>query len=489
MTPENWQKLKKILHEASELPTRERRAYVLQSCGGDNALACQALSLLEEETTQTKTREGGPLRALFEKGDGHEYDGMEIGPYRVIRELGRGGMGVVLLASDSANGNREVAVKILRRGSEGRDTVLRFRHERIILSELDHPNIASLLDGGTTHEGLHYLVMEYINGQPIDHFCDSHRLDARARLNLFAKICDAMAYAHGLQVVHRDIKPGNILVTEDFKPVILDFGIAKMNNPESMAHAPLTATGQWLMTPEYASPEQVRGEASVPACDIYAMGMMLYELLTGHRPYQLQNNNPLELARIICEEDPIKPSKVLDHATSRQNSGGELQTTRAETICALRSTHPELLRRTLRGDLDRLIMTMLAKDARARYPNARILNEAIHSYLSGKGVHTSRLPLLSRAGKWLSRNKPILQAGYALLLVFGGFSSARLTAGAVPTQPVTSLPDLKWARVGVVDNGEFTNVHGFIGTQNIYAIEDLLKTTGQAPAIGETQCQ
>lgn len=426
MTPERWQKIKEIVHGAATLAPGDRPAFLKKHCGADALLMQQVLSLLSDDTSAT-SGDAQPLNALFERSG--EYEGRQIGGYTVERELGRGGMGVVLLGRNTSD--QPVALKLLRRSLESREAVLRFHNERLILSELDHPHIATVLEGGTTHEGLHYLVMEYVEGQPIDTYCNQHKLDTSERLELVLKVLDALDYAHQRGVIHRDIKPGNILVSDEGHPVLLDFGIAKMNDPDSLAHGLKTVTGQWLMTPEYAAPEQVKGVQPTPACDIYAMGMLLYELLTGHRPYYLEQAGPAEVARIICEDQPCKPSKVLDRMVPALDGKPALD---AETVSAPREGCATALRRALRGNLDNILLAALEKDPTHRYADAAALAADLRNHLAGRPLELKRAALISRAGKWLTRNRTVLQAAYALAFVVIGFTSGRVMAEPLPAE-------------------------------------------------------
>ncbi len=274
-------------------------------------------NLLEEPLYgETELGALGSLEAFAESEDdiGDPMIGRRLGAYRIEREIGRGGMGAVYEASRVDNEfNKRVAIKLVKRGMDTDFILRRFRKERQILAALDHPHIAGLLDGGTTEDGLPYFVMEYIEGQPLYNYCDEQQLNIAERLKLFAAICDAVHYAHQKQVVHRDIKPSNVLVTSEGVPKLLDFGIAKLLNPGlvgDITHDP-TATAMRLMTPEYASPEQVQGAPTSPTTDVYSLGVLLYELLTGHRPYRLTNRAPHEIARVICEEAPAPPSFII----------------------------------------------------------------------------------------------------------------------------------------------------------------------------------
>ena len=222
-------------------------------------------------------------------------------------------MGAVYLAVRADDQyQKQVAIKLIKRGMDTETILRRFRTERQILANLDHPNIAKLLDGGTTEEGLSYFIMDYVDGLPIDLYCDTQKLTTVERLRLFRTVCSAVAYAHQNRVVHRDLKPGNILVTAQGVVKLLDFGVAKLLNPEASSKTTgSTAAALRPMTPEYASPEQVRGSVITPASDIYSLGVLLYELLTGHRPYRVRSRTPQEIEHVICEEAPEKPSTVI----------------------------------------------------------------------------------------------------------------------------------------------------------------------------------
>ncbi len=311
--------------------------------------------------------------------------GRRLGAYRIEREIGRGGMGAVYEASRADNEfNKRAAIKLVKRGMDTDFILRRFRKERQILAALDHPHIAGLLDGGTTEDGLPYFVMEFIEGQPLYSYCDTQQLNINERLKLFRSICDAVHYAHQKQVVHRDIKPSNVLVTSDGVPKLLDFGIAKLLNPElagDITHDP-TATAMRLMTPEYASPEQVQGAPTTPSTDVYSLGVLLYELLTGHRPYRLVNRAPHEIARVICEEAPAPPSIIItraDRSSARLSTGDDEATTLRKVYSARRSTL-ESLRRQLSGDLDNIVMQALRKEPEWRYQSAAICATTSRSF-------------------------------------------------------------------------------------------------------------
>jgi TolB-like protein/Flp pilus assembly protein TadD/tRNA A-37 threonylcarbamoyl transferase component Bud32 len=396
MTPERWRQVEEIFQGALDRSPDERGQFVILACGDDESLRQDVQLLLRQHDSAGELLEQplyantelGVLESLVEERD--PMIGRRLGSYRIEREIGRGGMGAVYEASRADNEfNKRAAIKLVKRGMDTDFILRRFRKERQILAALDHPHIGGLLDGGTTEDGLPYFVMEYIEGQPLYSYCDTHQLTITERLKLFRSICDAVHYAHQKQVVHRDIKPSNVLVTSQGIPKLLDFGIAKLLNPELAAditHDP-TATAMRLMTPEYASPEQVQGAPTNPTTDVYSLGVLLYELLTGHRPYRLVNRAPHEIARVICEESPAPPSIIITRTEDLLPSlfSGDEATT-LKQIYATRSTTLETLRRTLSGDLDSIVMQALRKEPEWRYQTAADLRDDITRFLEGRPV-------------------------------------------------------------------------------------------------------
>src|SRR6266536_213673 len=372
MTPERWRKAEEIFQAALDLGPEEREQYVSQACAENTSLKRDVETLLSQNESA-----GDLLKAplygttvlnsfgLLADEDDDPLLGRRLGAYRIEREIGRGGMGAVYEAVRADNEfKKRVAIKLVKRGMDTDFILRRFRKERQILAALDHPHIALLLDGGTTADGLPYFVMEYIEGEPLYGYCDAHQLNIAERLKLFQAICDAVHYAHQKQVVHRDIKPSNVLVTAEGAPKLLDFGIAKLLSPEiagDITHDP-TGTTMRLMTPEYASPEQVQGAPTTPSTDVYSLGVLLYELLTGHRPYRLRNRALHEIARVICEEPPAPPSIMITRAEDLLPfySGDDATTLRQ--VFSARSATLDALRRELSGDLDRIVMQALRKE-------------------------------------------------------------------------------------------------------------------------------
>ena len=353
-----------------------------------------------------------------------------IGSYFLHAELGRGGMGVVYLATRADQQyEKRVAIKLIHAGAGRAEVVERFRRERQILASLDHPNIARLLDGGTTDEGLPYFVMEYIEGVTIAAYCDERRLGTRERLRLFRTVCSAVDYAHRNLVVHRDIKPGNILVTPEGVPRLLDFGIAKPIDPDAQS---VSATAM-AMTPAYASPEQVRGDSVTTASDVYSLGVLLYELLTGRNPYRLKGSNPLELLKAICHQEVERPSTAVDRPSTTEGPfASTLPAPAAESLSALREPTPDRLRHLLRGDLDSIVMFALRKEVDRRYPSVAALSEDIGRYLEGHPVLARKGTAAYRAGKFVRRNRwRVLTAAALLALATLGAANFALQSARV----------------------------------------------------------
>src|SRR5688572_4236550 len=394
MTPERWRQVEEIFQAALDLGPQERALYVSEVCANDATLKRDVETLLSQHESAGELLEDPlygdtQLSALeaFAFEDDDPLIGRRLGAYRIEREIGRGGMGAVYEAVRVDNEFvLRVAIKLVKRGMDTDFVLRRFRKERQILAALDHPNIARLLDGGTTDDGLPYFVMEFIEGQPLYRYCDAHHLPITERLKLFRSLCDAVQYAHQKQVVHRDIKPSNVLVTSEGIPKLLDFGIAKLLNPAlagDITHDP-TATAMRLMTPEYASPEQVQGAAATPTTDVYSLGVLLYELLTGHRPYRLVNRAPHEIARVICEETPAPPSFIITRPEDLlPNSLITDHAAPLKQLFATRGATLETLRRELSGDLDTIVLRALRKEPEWRYQSAEQLRDDITRYLDG----------------------------------------------------------------------------------------------------------
>jgi serine/threonine protein kinase len=447
---ERWQQVERIFHAAMQCAPAERGTLLEEACAEDQSLREEVESLLHYGERSTKLFERPAIEVMAqalaqdllvkERKGSADRIGERIAQYRLAGKLGAGGMGDVYRAVRADDEfEKEVAIKLVRQGMDAGSVEARFRRERQILAGFEHENIARLTDGGTTEDGYPYFVMELVEGKPIDEYCDAAKLGTAARIDLFRGVCSAVEYAHQRLVVHRDIKPGNILVTAEGVPKLLDFGIATILSPDTFSLDPaFTETGVRVMTPQFASPEQIHGKLITTATDVYSLGVVLYRLLTGHTPYRLATASPYELQQAVCEADPEKPSSVVRRGaitTQRQPAeaavtGGEeaykssadeyrragSQPT-AERISSSRGTTPDKLRRMLSGDLDQIILKALRKEPERRYASAREFSEDLRSYLRGLPVIARRDTLAYRAGKFINRHKFALAATTVFLLL------------------------------------------------------------------------
>src|SRR4051812_7690900 len=360
MTPERWQRINEMFHSALVLDGGQRNAFFVTQSAGDDALRAKVAALLASHEQAGGFIQGsvfGDAAQLLVEDEAQAMIGQHIGLYKIDREIGRGGMGTVYLATrDDDQYQKQVAIKVVRRGMDTDLVLARFRNERQILAGFDHPNIARLFDGGSTESGLPYFIMEYIEGQAVDEFCDTKRLSTAARLELFRTVCSAVQYAHQNLVIHRDIKPSNILVTPEGVPKLLDFGIAKLLHSEAIRAAATTAIVHRLMTPEYASPEQVRGEHVTTVSDVYSLGVLLYESLSGHSPYHFKTLLPQDIAQVISDSEPEKPSTVINRSEEVTAGSGRGRRLTPESVSETRDGRPEKLRRKLAGDLDNIVL-------------------------------------------------------------------------------------------------------------------------------------
>jgi serine/threonine protein kinase/tetratricopeptide (TPR) repeat protein len=417
-----------VLGDVFEREPGERAAALARACGDDESLLEEVERLLAREERAAAFLEESPLEAAARAraGESESLVGRRVGAYRVVREIGRGGMGAVFEAVRADDEfEKRVAVKLIKRGMDTDAILRRFRIERQILATLDHPNIARLLDGGTTADGLPYLVMEYVEGLPVNEYADAHRLSTNERLKLFRTVCAAVSYAHQNLVVHRDIKPSNILVQEDGTPKLLDFGIAKLLDARQGAGE--TATALRVMTPEYASPEQVRGESVTTATDIYALGVLLYELLTGRRPYRFKSRSPVEVARAVCEQEPEKPSTAVSRVERTQTGDASSKRVTPEGVGLVREGDAKRLARRLSGDLDNIVLLALRKEPERRYHSVSEFSEDIRRHLEGLTVSARRDTFAYRGAKFVRRHKVGVAAAavVALSLVGGVIATAR----------------------------------------------------------------
>jgi serine/threonine protein kinase len=393
VTGSRWEQVRTILEDALEQAPAGRPGFVARACAGDaelqqeveRYLACEDLAVRSLPVSQWAEQQPGELDEV--------PDPERIGVYRIVRRLGEGGMGVVYLAErDDGEYRQQVALKVLKPGLPRTRLLQLFRQERQILAELQHPSIAHLMDGGTAG-GLVYYVMEYVDGVPVTTYCRERGLAVRQILALFGSICGAVSHAHRKLIIHRDLKPGNILVTADGVPKLLDFGLARVFDSAAPGGA-ASISGGPMLTPAYASPEQVRGEHLGVATDVYSLGVMLYELLSGHHPHLRGERSPIDVCRAICDDDPDPPSHVAEPARRRQ----------------------------LAGDLDNIVQRALRKEPERRYGSVEELRDDIERYGDGFPVHASRGTAYYRCRKWVLRHRWGLAA--ASLAVAAGLAAA-----------------------------------------------------------------
>ena len=416
---EKWDQVKELFGLALERDPAERSDFLRLACAGDDSLRVEIESLLASFDGAATFLEDSPAADLLSTQT-REIAGKRIGAYRIIREIGQGGMAVVYLAErNDQNYRKQVAMKMVKAGIDTEQVLQRFRNERQTLATLDHSNIVKLLDGGSTEDGSPYLVMEYVEGPPIDEYCDLHKLSIDDRLRLFREVCSAVQYAHEKQVIHRDLKPSNILIAKGGVPRLLDFGIAKLLNPECYQTALVTRTDWRPMTPEYASPEQIRGYAITTAADVYSLGVLLFQLLTGRRPFRSTNQSLLEMEQMVCETDPEKPSAVVNRTeenVSRVSGDGPTGSViTPESVSSQRGMRPAELERQLRGDLDTIVLKALRKEPERRYRSIEEFSLDIERYLMGMPVQARKATIAYRSGRFLRRHREALAAVLTVL--------------------------------------------------------------------------
>ncbi|MGA2856685.1 MAG: serine/threonine-protein kinase [Candidatus Sulfotelmatobacter sp.] len=408
MTPERWQEVKELLGAALEMEPAERAPFLERTCAHDSFLRGEVERLLAvEDRAATEFLRDPGIAGSLDESLGQSADawiGRRVGPYKIVEQIGIGGMGEVYRAFRADDQYRkQVALKVVRAGQDSGFVVNRFKNERQILASLDHPNIARLHDGGTTEDGVPYFVMELIDGQPIDQYCNHHNLSVTERLKLFVQVCSAVQYAHQRLIIHRDVKPSNILVTSGGTPKLLDFGIAKILDTEAVTGKfETTLTLFRLLTPGYASPEQIKGEPITTASDVYSLGVVLYELLTGHHPYRRPNGTPQEIARAVCEVEPEKPSTAV-HRMETADKHRDSQASAATPEIPGRPA--EKLSKRLRGDLDNIVLMALRRDPQRRYASVEQFGEDIRRHLESLPVVARKDTVGYRASKFITRHR------------------------------------------------------------------------------------
>lgn len=422
MTPERWQQIRDLLEGAMQLEPAQRSAYLKHHCSTDPGLRKDVDSFLAAERELRTSFLESPAVAMV-VSDRNTVPaaawaaGTKLGPYEIQSLLGSGGMGEVYRAFRADDQYRkQVAIKVVRRGQDSKGVLERFKNERQILASLEHPNIARLHDGGTTDLGEPFFIMELIEGSPIDEHCDLRRLGISERLELFCQVCSAVQHAHMHLIVHRDIKPSNILVTADGVPKLLDFGIAKILDIDAMGNQlQPTQTIFRPLTPGYASPEQLTGTTITTASDVYSLGVVLYELLSGRSPYRLTTYTAQEMARVVCEAEPEKLSTAVYRAQSGQKKTASAACTPAKSAAA-RQTSPEKLSKRLRGDLDNIVLMALRKEPQRRYTSVEQLAEDIRRHLKNLPVIARRDTLGYRTSKFVRRHKAGVAAAAVVIL-------------------------------------------------------------------------
>jgi eukaryotic-like serine/threonine-protein kinase len=468
-----WQRLEELFGEGSELAPAERAAWLDALAPADRTLEAELRSLL-----QAHDRGGDFLaeavaqaeQSLSATGNGFDValDGLRVGAYRLLRLLGRGGMGTVYLAERADEAFRQqVAIKLVPWALATPEARHRFQAERQTLAGLEHPHIARLVDGGETADGLPYLVMEFVDGEPIDAYCGRHGLDVEQRLRLFREVCAAVAHAHRNLVVHRDLKPANILVTASGEVKLLDFGIAKLLPGAQLDAAfPLTRAGRLMMTPLFASPEQLRGEPITTATDIYALGLLLFRLLTGQHPYRLANTTPVEVARAVCERPPTRPSSAVGIAAAGAaalaggpgglgGAGNAASSAGQPTLAGIPGNlTPAALRRRLRGDLDNIVLMALRKEPDRRYASVDQLSEDVRR-------HLDQLPVRARADTMIYRSTKFARRHRAALLA-AALLAAALVGGLLSTLRQAHIAERRFQETRALANALLFDVHDAI---------------------------
>ncbi|HEU4597039.1 MAG TPA: protein kinase [Pyrinomonadaceae bacterium] len=426
MTPDTWKEIKRIFDAAVELAPPERHVFLDSACPDPAARREVERMLAADPDTSL---DESPL-SHFAFDEPSRLVGTRAGRYRLTGEIARGGMGVVFAAvRDDGEFQQKVAVKLIKSGLQTETIARRFRHERQILASLEHPHIARLLDGGVTEDGLPFYVMEFVEGVPIDAYCRARDLSLDARLELFRQVCAAVSYAHRRLIVHRDLKPSNILVTDAGEAKLLDFGIAKVITHGDGNGGRETATQLGLMTPDYASPEQFRGEQVTTATDVYSLGVVLYQLLTGELPYDLTGLRLDEMLRLVCETEPPRPSRMMTGGRS-ESAGSEFETRPLEGQERGKrgsGANPQ----SLKGDLDNIVLKALKKEPERRYESVEQFSEDVRRYLEELPISARPDTFSYRASKFVKRNRVgVLAASLVFLALIAGIVGTTYQARA-----------------------------------------------------------
>ncbi len=412
LSPKKWHRVKNIFLDALELEDTPREDFLNKKCRKDSEIRNEVEKLLAAHFAAENFIEkpAAEVVSIFQT-NGSSFQPKHFGHYKIIKEIGAGGMGAVFLA-ERADGefSQQVAIKIIRQTIAESELINRFKRERQILANLNHPNIAKLLDGGVSDDGLPFLAMEFVEGEAITKFAERENLNLEARLKLFLKVCSSVAYAHRNLTVHRDLKPSNILVTTEGEPKLLDFGLAKLLDNNLLNDSTQTQTAFRALTPAYASPEQLKNELITTASDIYSLGIVFYELLTGERPFHFEGKSLDEIIKTVTQVEPPAPSAITNYKL--QISDSETRNNRKSNIAN---------RKFLKGDLDNIALTALRKEPERRYKSVEAFADDIERYLTGLPVSARPNTFKYRAAKFIKRHKiGVLAASLILLSLIGG---------------------------------------------------------------------
>ena len=415
MDNNTWSIVKTIFYEASNL-SPEDRDKLIHSNTNDEELIKEIYSLLSAHDKSEEFLNSPAVPTEYFAEYDNIFIGKYFGKYRIEKLIAQGGMGLVYLGERDDEVKQKAAVKIISPGYVSETVLKRFQNERQTLANLNHPNISKLLDGGITDDGIQFLVMEYIDGIPVDNYCDEKYLTIDERLNLFLKIASVVGYAHHNLIVHRDLKPSNILITQEGEPKLLDFGIAKILSAEINEEEAITIKGVVNFTPEYASPEQVNGEPITTASDVYSLGVILYKLLTGHNPYRIKTKFPSEIKKIVTQSEPQKPSEII-YTTSEKKLGEQIIEVSPNIVSKTREGTIEKLHKKLVGDLDNIISKAIRKEPERRYSSIELLTEDINRYLNDQPVRAHKDSFNYRAEKFIKRNKTAVITALTIMLL------------------------------------------------------------------------
>ncbi len=466
MKTDHWQLIEEVFQRALQLPRSHRVQYLKQTCGDDTQLRLEVESLLDSDNdaeTIIRSVISDDLKEMARISNLSEI-GLHVGPYLLVRELDSGGMGVVYLAVRSDDQYFQiVAIKMIRKGFDSPERIQRFRIERQILATLNHPNIGAILDGGETGDGRPFIVMEYVEGQPITLASKNRALSIRQRIELFRSVCAAVHYAHQKLIIHRDIKPSNIMVTPEGIVKLIDFGISKaLASPLTQSDPSQTASGFRLMTPDYASPEQIQGKQLTTATDVYSLGVLLFELLTGSRPYTLRELSPAAAERAILERDNQKPSSVSDLS--------------------------KRARREISGDVDRIVLMAMDRDPSRRYLSVQHLNEDLLRYLQGKPISARKTSTAYQIRKFVQRHKTVAWTACAILVTLSISSLVYLRQSRVADLRVKRIRALADSAISdmtdkLQDSSTSTETQAALLHSALKYLGELRRSTGDDPRL------